>query len=69
MAKSRLSYSNEFGSDAARLVLDQQYSIADACTAVGVGYTAMRRWVKQFERERGGITTSAKAMGIGGPYF
>jgi len=67
MAKSRPSYSNEFRRDAVRLVLDQQYSIADACTVVGVGYTAMRRWVKQFER--GGITTSAKAMGIGRPYF
>ena len=62
MAKSRPTYSDEFKSDAARLVLDQQYSIPEACTAVGVGYTAMRRWVKQLGSERGGITPSAKAI-------
>jgi transposase len=62
MTKSRPTYSDEFRSDAARLVLDQQYSIRDACTAIGVGYTAMRRWVKQLENERNGITPSAKAI-------
>ena len=62
MTKSRPTYSDEFKSDAARLVLDQQYSIPEACTAAGVGYTAMRRWVKQLESERSGITPSAKAI-------
>ena len=62
MSKSRPTYSHEFKNDAAGLVLDQQYTIDDACAAVGVGYTAMRRWVKQLESERGGITPSAKAI-------
>ena len=62
MAKSRPTYSDEFKADAARLVLDQQYSITKACAAVGVGYTALRRWVKQLEGERSGITPSAKAI-------
>ena len=43
MRKTRPTYADEFKNDVGRLVLDQQYSIADACTAVGVGYTAMRR--------------------------
>jgi transposase len=61
MSKSRPSYSNEFKNDAAKLVLDQQYSVNDACKAVGVGYTALRRWVAQLDAERGGITLSARA--------
>jgi transposase len=62
MSKTRPSYSTEFKNDAARLVLDQQYSVSEACKAVGVGFTALRRWVAQLEGERGGITPSAKAM-------
>lgn len=53
----------EFKQEAARLVLDQEYSIAAACEAMGVGQTAMRRWVKQLRDERQGITpTTAKAI-------
>ena len=62
MRKTRPTYADEFKNDAGRLVLDQQYSIADACTAVGVGYTAMRRRAKPLESERAGITPSAKAI-------
>jgi transposase len=62
MTKSRPTYSTEFRNDAAQLVLDKNYSVADACTAVGVGYTAMRRWVNQLEGERNGITPGAKAI-------
>jgi len=38
------------------LVLDQAYSIKDACEAMGVGTTAMRRWVTQLKEERHGVT-------------
>jgi len=47
---------------AASLVLDKNYTITEACNAMGVGYTAMRRWVKQLESERGGHTPAAKAI-------
>ena len=43
-------------------MLDKNYTISEACHAMGVGYTAMRRWVKQLNSERGGTTPSAKAM-------
>jgi len=62
MAKKRPSYSTDFKNEAASLVLDKNYTIAEACNAMGVGYTAMRRWVKQLESERGGTTPSAKAI-------
>ena len=62
MKKKKTSYSAEFKNEAASLVLDKNYSIADACNAMGVGYTAMRRWVKQLEAERGGRTPTAKAI-------
>lgn len=62
MTKKKLNYSTEFKNEAASLVLDKKYTISDACHAMGVGYTAMRRWVKQLESERGGVTPSAKAI-------
>ena len=62
MTKKRQSYSSEFKNEAASLVLDKHYAITEACHAMGVGYTAMRRWVKQLEFERGGTTPIARAI-------
>ena len=60
---SRRIFTLEFKKDAASLVLDQSYSVPQACEALNIGDTAMRRWVKQLEQERGGITpTKSKAM-------
>ena len=53
----------EFKRDSASLVLDQGYTITEACKAVNVGQTAMRRWVKQLQDERGGTTpVKSKAL-------
>ena len=62
MTKKRPSYSTNFKNEAAGLVLDKNYTIPEACNAMGVGYTAMRRWVRQLESERGGSTPTAKAI-------
>jgi transposase len=62
MKKKRPTYSTEFKNEAASLVLDKDYTIPEACRAMGVGYTAMRRWVRQLESERGGATPKAKAI-------
>ena len=56
------TYSPAFKQDAAELVLDKGYSTREACDAVGVGPTALRRWVKQLKAERGGLTPSATAI-------
>lgn len=64
MTKKRPAYSTEFKNEAASLVIDKKYSITEACDAMGVGYTAMRRWVKQLESERGGNTPAAGALTV-----
>jgi len=53
---SRRHFTTEFKREAASLVLDEEYTIQQACQAMNVGATAMRRWVKQLRLERGGIT-------------
>lgn len=62
MSKKRPTYSIEFKKEAASLVVDQKYSISEACTAMGVGKTAMRNWVRQLELERPGATPQSKAL-------
>ena len=62
MTKKRRHYSTEFKNEAASLVIDKNYTITEACNAMGVGYTAMRRWANQLESERGGTTPTAKAI-------
>lgn len=62
MSRQRRSFSVEFKHDAAVLVLDQGYTVAEACRSLGVGETALRRWVDQLRTERGGITPASKAM-------
>ncbi len=34
----------EFKNEAANLIVDKKYTITEACNAMDVGYTAMRRW-------------------------
>ncbi|MBM3113522.1 transposase [Pseudomonas sp. PA-7-1E] len=44
---TRRSFSSDFKLEAAGLVLDQGYSIPEACKSMGVGKTALRRWVER----------------------
>lgn len=53
---SRKHYSTEFKVESASLVVDQGYSLTEACRTVGVGQTALRRWVNQLKEERQGVT-------------
>ncbi|GAB6069445.1 IS3 family transposase [Thiomicrorhabdus hydrogeniphila] len=62
MKKSRRNYTPEFKHEAAKLVLDEGYTISEACRSLGVGDTALRRWVEQLNNERGGITPTSKAL-------
>ena len=62
MTKQRRSFSTEFKHDAAVLVLDKGYTLSAASRAVGIGETALRRWVSQLQLERGGITPQGKAL-------
>jgi transposase len=62
MSRKRRSFTTEFKHEAASLVLDKGYSVAEASRSLDIGETALRRWVSQLEQERGGTTPTAKAM-------
>lgn len=62
MSKQRRTFSPEFKQQAACLVLDQGYSHMEASRSVGIGESVLRRWVRQLESERQGITPQSKAM-------
>jgi transposase len=44
--KSRPAFSPELRLESAQSVVDQQYSIREAATAVGIGHSAMDKWVR-----------------------
>lgn len=43
-------------------MLDQGYSHIDACRSLEVVDSALRRWVKQLQQERDGVTPESKAL-------
>ena len=47
----RKSYSKEFKRDAVSLVLEQDYSRAEAALNLEVGINALSRWVKEFQEK------------------
>jgi transposase len=59
---SRRTYSAEFKLEASKLVLDDNYSVQEAATAMNVGLSTMNRWVKQLKKERQGISPKASPM-------
>jgi transposase len=60
--RTRRTFSPEFRLESAQLVVDQNYSIREAATAVGVGHSTMDKWVRQLRDERNGLTPKATAM-------
>jgi transposase len=62
MAKQRRTFSTDFKAEAANLVISQGYSIGEASRSLGVGESAIRRWVAQLTHERSGITPKSKAL-------
>ena len=62
MKRLRRTFTTEFKIEAASLVLDQNYSVAEAARSLGIGETALRRWVDQLGSERSGYTPTSKAL-------
>ncbi len=62
MIRERRSFSAEFKCEAAGLVLEQCYSVAESCRALDIAETALWRWIDQLETERGGQTPVSKAL-------
>ena len=48
------NFSAEFKRESAQRVLDQNYTVAAAASAMDVGLSTMARWVKQLRDERQG---------------
>ncbi len=46
-------YSKEFKLDAVNLVLEQNYTKADAARSLGINSNVLGRWVKEFEDDDG----------------
>ena len=62
MKRGRRSFTAEFKADAVSLVRQQGYTVAQACQALEIGETALRRWVAQVEAETAGLTPTGKAI-------
>ena len=52
-------YPEEFKLEVASLILDQSYSILQACRDLDIGQTALRRWVTPLQHERTGQAPTA----------
>ncbi|MFU0819561.1 transposase [Pseudomonas lundensis] len=62
MTKLLRIFSAEFKREAADLVLKQNYSFIEASRSLGIGESALRRWVGQLQQERTGVTPQSKAL-------
>ena len=62
MTKQRRVFSAEFKREAADLVLKQNDSCIEASRSLGIGESALRRWVSQLLLERTGVTPQSKAL-------
>jgi len=62
MTKQRRSFSPEFKREAADLILKQDYSFIEASRSLGVGESALRRWVEQVQQERTRVTPQSRAL-------
>lgn len=58
----RRSFSAEFKRESAQLLLDQNYIVADAASAMDVGLSIMTRWGKQLRDERQGKIPEASPV-------
>ena len=49
--KKRRVFDREFKLEAVRLIIDKGYSMAEVSRNLGVDYSVLRRWKKQFEED------------------
>ena len=62
MTNIQRSFTTDFKLEAAQLVTEQGYSFAEASRSLGIGETALRRWVSPLQQESVGITPKSRAM-------
>ena len=61
MKRGRRTFTAGVKADAVAFIQQQGYTVAQACQALGIGETALRRWVAQVEGETAGLTPTGKA--------
>ncbi len=62
MKRARRTFTAAYKADAVSLVQEQGYTVPQACQALGLGETALRRWVRQVKREHVGFTPAGQAI-------
>jgi transposase len=60
--KTRRTFTPEFKLEAAQLVVDQNYSIRKAASAMNVGKSTMDQWVRQLKNELQGTSNHSTAI-------
>ncbi|MGL9774943.1 MAG: transposase, partial [Sodalis sp. (in: enterobacteria)] len=58
----RRNFSPEFKRESAQLIVEQNYTAAQAAKAMDVGFSTMTKWVKQLRNERQGKTPKASPI-------
>ncbi|MGL9774363.1 MAG: transposase, partial [Sodalis sp. (in: enterobacteria)] len=58
----RRNFNPEFKRESVQLVVDQNYTAAQAAKAMDVGFSTMTKWVKQLRDERQGKTPKASSI-------
>lgn len=60
--QTRRTFSPEFRLESAQLVVDQGYTVREACEAMNVSKSAMDKWVRQLKLERSGGAPKASPI-------
>lgn len=50
---TRKKYSKEYKLDAVSLVLDQDYTVTQAASSLGINRSVLQRWVREFQTDDG----------------
>ena len=56
IGKTRRTFTPEFKLEAAQLVVEQNYSIREAASAMNVGKSTKYKWIRQLRKERQGTS-------------
>ena len=62
MKEKRRQFDREFKLRAVQMIKDQGLSVVQVCRDLNLGETAVRRWMAQFDAERGGQSGSGKPL-------
>ncbi len=62
MKEKRRQFDREFKLRAVQMIKDQGLSVVQVCRDLDLGETAVRRWMAQFDAERGGQSGIGKPL-------